>query len=95
MQHVLPVLGMKRAQIVVFVAAALLLAAATPFVLSWYESSPISWPKEQFEPSRWKTLEKTERFRQFRSLDSAGVLLGKSAEEVHVLLGPPESTSSS
>jgi hypothetical protein len=84
---------MKPARIVVFIAAALLLAAATPFALSWYESSPVSWPKEPFDPGRWKSMEKTERFRQFRSLDADGLLLGKTAEQVHALIGAPDASA--
>jgi len=68
--------------------------AVIPFALAWYESSPISWPRESFDSARWRSSPHEQRYRQYRDLQDKHRLAGLTRAEIESLLGPPDSAAS-
>lgn len=86
---------MKRALKVLAVGLGVVaILAVIPFALAWYESSPVSWPRESFDAGRWRTAPHEQRYRQFRDLQDKHSLVGLKRTEVESLLGPPDSAAS-
>jgi hypothetical protein len=86
---------MKRTLKVLATGLAIIaMLAVIPFALAWYESSPISWPRESFDSARWRSSPHEQRYRQFRDLQDKHHLVGLTRGEVEALLGPPDSAAS-
>ena len=65
-------------------------AIAIPLLMSLYESSRFFWPRESFDPNRWRQTPSEERYRQVNDLLSKHNLVGRSEGEVEALLGKPD-----
>lgn len=65
-----------------------------PFALAWYESSPLSWPRESFDSTRWRSSPHEQRYRQYRDLRDKHPLVGLTRHEIESLLGSPDSVAS-
>lgn len=79
---------MKRTFAVVL--GVVIVAIAVPILMSLYESSRFFWPRETFDPSRWRQTPSEERYRQVNDLLSKHNLVGRSVSEVELLLGKPD-----
>lgn len=80
----------RRTLIAVIVVIGLI---AVPFIGAWYESSTISWPREQFSAAKWKAAPHRERYRQYNNLMATHDLVGSLRGDVEALLGPPDYAS--
>src|SRR4051794_28089477 len=69
---------------------AVTVAVAIPLLMSLYESSRFSWPRETFDPNRWRQTPSEERYRQVNDLLSKHKLVGRTVGDVELLLGKPD-----
>ena len=81
---------MKRLLLVVGSFVGLLLVAG---VVGWlwldYQTSPKSWPSEEFSSDAWKVAAPEERYVFYRDLADSGMMEGSTKAELIRLLGEP------
>jgi len=80
----------QRVLIVVGVLVAVCAVVAAPFLLSWYQGSAISWPRDEFSSSKWSTTPSAERYRLYKDLTDKVRVAGASKAEIEALLGKPD-----
>jgi len=83
----------QRVFIVLGVLAAICAVVAAPFLLSWYQGSAISWPRDEFSSGKWSATPSAERYRLYKDLTDKTKLAGATKTEVEALLGKPDSTA--
>jgi hypothetical protein len=97
LQHVRAVLtdmaSRQKVLIVVGVLAAICAVLAAPLLLSWYQGSAISWPRDEFIPSNWSATPSAERYRFYNDLTGKMKLVGATKMEIEALLGKPDSAA--
>lgn len=81
---------MAKPLVLLGTAGALVLCGFLGFWLyADHQTSPRSWPSQEFSSSKWKALPPEERYVFYRDLEESGQLDGAPREEVVHLLGTP------
>ena len=93
LQQLFVLIMVKRTILISALVVVALCGVATPFALSWYESSSLSWPREEFSTQKWSSTPRIERYRMYRDLTNKVKLVGASRDQVQAALGKPDSVA--